>query len=152
MFWMLPWISSAVLLSATPPLVYKHYWHFGSVSFFFFFFLSRTSHAFVQVWHLSAAQQAQVLPVYFHRWVIQSLSVRTCLFLKISLLLQKLYCSSLGVGDLISWLSFLFLSFLSLFLKGMELFKGMLDKWKLVITINKPSVYANSKMTAYLLV
>lgn len=28
----------------------------------------------------------------------------------------------------------------------------MLDKWKLVIIINKPSVYANSKTTAYLLI
>lgn len=53
------------------------------------------------------------------------------------------------VGNLISYLSFatIFLS-----LKDMEFVKGMPDKWKLLITINKPTVYANSKMIAYLLV
>lgn len=71
-----PWILSAVLLSATLALVYKYCWHFGipNLSFFFllFFSLSRISHAFVKVWHVSTLQSSQMFPIYFHSWVITS--------------------------------------------------------------------------------
>lgn len=73
-----PWILSAALLSATLALVYKHYWHFGIPNFYFFLFffsLSRMSHAFVKVWHISTLQSSQMLPIYFHSWVITSPSV-----------------------------------------------------------------------------
>lgn len=75
-----PWILSAVLLSATLALVYKYYWHLGipnfSLVFFFSFFsFSRMSHAFVKVWNMSTVQSSQMLPIYFHSWVITSPSV-----------------------------------------------------------------------------
>lgn len=76
-----PWILSTVLLSATLAIVYKYYWHFG-IPIFFFLSLFRMSHAFVKVWHMSTVQSSQILPIYFHSWVITSPSVGAWRFIQ----------------------------------------------------------------------
>lgn len=108
-----PWILSAVLLSATLALVYKYYWHLGIPNFslvFFFFLLLLLQDVSCFCEGLEHVH-CPILTDVAHLFPQLGNNIPQCGSLKICLLLPKLSCSLLRAGNVTSCVSLLLLLF-----------------------------------------
>lgn len=103
-----PWILSAVLLSATLALVYKYYWHFGIPDFSLgVFFLLLPLQDVSRFCEGLAHVHCPILTDVAHLFPQLGNNIPQCGSLKIYLLLSKLSCSLLRAGNVTSCVSFL---------------------------------------------
>lgn len=97
-----PWILSAVLLSATLAIVYKHYWHFGIPNLSFFFLLLVPLQDVSCFCEGLAHVHCPILTDVAHLFPQLGNNIPQCGSLKIHLLLPKLSCSLLRAGNVTS--------------------------------------------------
>lgn len=101
-----PWILSAVLLSATLALAYRHYWHLGIPNFLFFPLLLPLQDVSCSCEGL-AHVHCPTLTDVAHLFPQLGNNIPQCGSLKIYLLLPKLSCSLLRAGNVTSCVSLL---------------------------------------------